>query len=63
LSADPAIRLINFHSADEIYLVADASLIGTGAWIGQGPTLQTIIPTDFHSRKLNPAQENYATFD
>jgi len=63
LSADPAIRRMNYHSADQIYLVADASLIGTGAWIGQGPTLQTIIPADFHSRKFNPAQESYSTFD
>jgi len=44
-------------------LVADTSLIGTGASIGQGPTLQTIKPADFHSRKFNPAQENYSTFD
>jgi len=63
LSADPTVRPINYHSADQTYLVADASLIGTGAWIGQGPTLQTIIPADFHSRKFNPAQENYSTFD
>jgi len=63
LSADPAVRPINYHSADQIYLVADASLIGTGAWIAQGPTLQTITPADSHSRKFNPAQENYSTFD
>jgi len=63
LSADPAVRPINYHSADQIHLVADSSLIGTGAWIGQGPTLQTIIPADFHSRKFNPVQENYSTFD
>jgi len=63
LSADPAVRPINYHSTDPIYLVADVSLIGTVAWIGQGPTLQTIIPADFHSRKFNPAQENFSTFD
>jgi len=63
LSADPAVRPINYHSVDQIYLVADASLIGTGAWIGQEPTLKTIIPADFYSRKFNPAQENYPTFD
>jgi len=63
LSADPPVRPINYHFADQIYLVADLSLIGTGAWIGQGPTLQTIIPADFHSRKFNPAEENYSTFD
>jgi len=63
MSGDPAVRPINYHSADQIYLVADPSLIGTSAWIGQGPTLQTIIPADFHSRKFNLAQENYSTFD
>jgi len=39
LSADPAVRPINYHFADQIYLVVDVSLIGTGTWIGQGPTL------------------------
>jgi len=63
LSADPAVRPINYHSADQIYLVTDTSLIGTGAWIGQGPSLPTIIPADFHSGTFNLAQENYSTFD
>jgi len=44
-------------------LIADASLIGTGAWIGQRPPLRTIIPADFHPRKFKPASENYPTFD
>jgi len=56
LSADPTVRPINYHSADQNYLGADASLISPGAWIRQGPTLQPIIPEDFHSRKFNPAQ-------
>jgi len=34
-SADPVVKSINYHSADPIHLVADASLIGTGVWIGQ----------------------------
>jgi len=34
LSADPTVRPINYHSADQIYLVVDVCLIGTGAWIG-----------------------------
>jgi len=63
LTADPTIRPINYHSTNQIYLLADASLIGTSTWIGQEPTLQTIIPADFHSRKFNPGQENYSTFD
>jgi len=63
LSADPVVSPINYHSVDQIYLVADASLIRTGACIGQGPTLQTIIRADFRSRKFNLAQENYSTSD
>jgi len=39
LCADPAVRPINCHFADQIYLVADGSLIGTGTWIDQEPTL------------------------
>jgi len=31
LSADPTVRPINYHSVDQIYLVADVSLIGTSA--------------------------------
>jgi hypothetical protein len=63
LSAEPAIKPINYNSTEPIYLVTDASLIGTGAWIGQGTSPSTIIPAGFHSRKFNPAQENYSTFD
>jgi len=29
LSVDPTVRPINYHSADQIYLVANTSLIGT----------------------------------
>ena len=36
-----------------IYLITDASLIGTGAWIGQGPTLDKLRPAGFHSRRFN----------
>jgi len=43
--------------------VTDASLIGTGAWVGQGPNVSEIRPAAFHSRKFNSAQLNYSTFD
>jgi len=39
LSADPAARPIKYYSADQIYLVADVSLISTATWIGHVPTL------------------------
>jgi len=63
LSADPAVRPLDYESMDPIFLVTDASLIGTGAWIGQGPSVSEIRPAAFHSRKFNSAQENYLTFD
>jgi len=63
LSADPVVRLLDYKSTEPIFLVTDASLIGTGAWVGQGPSVSEIRPAVFHSRKFNSAQLNYATFD
>jgi len=63
LSADPAVRPLDYESTEPIFLVTDASLIGTGAWVGQGPSVSEIRPAAFHSRKFNSAQSNYATFD
>jgi len=63
LSAEPAIKPIDYNKLEPIYLVTDASLIGRGAWIGQGTSPSTIISAGFHVRKFNPAQENYSTFD
>jgi len=63
LSADPAVRPLDYESADPIFLVTDASLIGTGAWVGQGPSVSEIQPAAFHSRKFNSAELNYLTFD
>ena len=42
-------------------MIYDASDVGLGSWIGQG-TLDAIRPSCFHSRKFNPAQLRYATF-
>jgi len=63
LSADPAVRPLDYESAEPIFLVTDASLIGTGAWVGQGPSVSEIRPAAFHSSKFNSAQSNYSTFD
>ena len=63
LSADPAVRPLDYESADPIFLVTDASLIGTGAWVGQGPSVSENPLAAFHARKFNSAQLNYATFD
>jgi len=54
---------LDYESAEPIFLVTDASLIGTGAWVGQGPSVSEIRPAAFHLRKFNSAQSNYLTFD
>jgi hypothetical protein len=42
-----------------IFVVTNTSLVGTGGWISQGPTLEQSKPAVFHSRVLNSAQSNY----
>jgi len=63
LSADLAVRLLASERTEPIFLVTDTSLIGTGAWVGQGPSVSKIRPAAFHSRKFNSAKSNYSTFD
>ena len=63
LSAHPVVRPLDYKSADPIFLVTDASLIGTGAWVGQGPSVSAIRPAAFYLRKFNSAHLNYSTFD
>jgi len=63
LSADLAVRPLDYESTEPIFLVTDASLISTGTWVGQGASVSEIRPAAFHSRKFNSAQSNYSTFD
>ncbi|HLP34462.1 MAG TPA: reverse transcriptase domain-containing protein [Amoebophilaceae bacterium] len=63
VSAGGIIKPLSYTSDEPIYLITDASTIGTGAWVGQGPTLDKLRPAGFHSRKFNPAQQNYTTFN
>jgi len=53
LSTNPAVRPLNYESSDPIFLVTDASLIGTGAWVGQVPSIWELQSAAFHSRKFN----------
>jgi len=55
------LRPIDYNKPDMIWLFADASLTGTGAWIGQGPTRDAARPAAVHIRKLTPSQSNYLT--
>src|SRR5437762_5187538 len=54
---------IDINHPDPIFLFADASLVGTGSWIGQGPTIYTARPAAFHSRKFTSQQTSYPTHD
>ena len=51
---------IDHQSPHRIYLFTDASKVGTGAWMGQGPSLtQKAHPAAFHSRKFTTSQLHY----
>src|SRR5947207_1975462 len=57
------LKPIDINHPDPIFLFADASLVGTGSWIGQGPTIYTAQPATFHSRKFTSQQTSYPTHD
>ena len=63
LAADAAVRPRNYNSTEAIYLVIDASSIGTGVWVGQDANRNEIRPVLFHSVKFKPVHENYTTFN
>ena len=45
----PTIRPIDYQSRHPIYLFTDASIVGAGAWIGQGPSPEKAHPAAFYS--------------
>src|SRR2546429_1670428 len=57
------LKPIDINHSDPIFLFADVSLVGTGSWIGQGPTIYTARPAAFHSRKFTSQQTSYPTHD
>ncbi|GAA5992931.1 hypothetical protein JCM11641_002021 [Rhodosporidiobolus odoratus] len=48
---------------DRLFLFTDASMVGSGGWLGQGVSRETALPFRFHSAEFNPAQLNYTTTD
>ena len=54
-----ALRPIDYQSPHPIYLFTDASKVGAGAWIGQGPSPEKAHPAAFHSRKFATSQLHY----
>jgi hypothetical protein len=66
IRAGAIIQPLDYEASEKdkpIYLITDASLVGTGAWVAQGPSLAELRPARFHSRKFNSAQEQYTVFD
>src|SRR5947199_435913 len=57
------LKPIDINHSDPIFLFADASLVGTGSWIGQGPIIYTARPAAFYSRKFTSQQTSYPTHD
>src|SRR5947199_5412321 len=57
------LKPIDINHPDPIFLFSDASLVSTGSWIGQGPTIYTARPAAFHSRKFTSQQTSYPTHD
>src|SRR5438046_669938 len=57
------LKPIFIDHSEPIFLFADASLVGTDSWIGQGPTIYTARPAAFHSRKFTSQQTSYPTHD
>src|SRR5947208_15269398 len=57
------LTLIDINHPDPIFLYADALLVGTSSWIGQGPTIYIARPTSFYSRKFTSQQTSYPTHD
>jgi len=53
------LRPIDYQSRHPIYLITDASRVGAGAWIGQGPSPEKAHPAAFHSRKFATSQLHY----
>ncbi|GAA6001864.1 hypothetical protein JCM5350_008266, partial [Sporobolomyces pararoseus] len=49
--------------SERLYIFSDASMLGCGSWIGQGPSRETARPHRYHSAKFNSAQRNYTTTD
>src|SRR5947207_9737358 len=57
------LKPIDINHSDPIFLFANTLLVGTGSWIGQGPTIYTARPATFHSHKFISQQTSYPTHD
>jgi len=53
------LRPIDYQSRHPIYLFTNASKVGAGAWIGQGPSPEKAHPVAFPSRKFATSRLHY----
>ena len=63
IGGEAILKPLDYQSQDTIYLWTDALLMGIGALIGQGLSMDDIHPAAFYSRKFKPAEFNYSTTD
>ena len=61
VNSSQILRPWNNESQESKYLICDASDVELGSFIGQG-NLDAIRPSCFYSRKFNPPQLRYSTF-
>ncbi len=59
----PILKPVDFSQPEPVWIVADASVAGCGAYYGQGNEWHTIRPAGFMSRKWTNAQRNYYPFE
>jgi hypothetical protein len=53
------LRPIGYTSGEPIFFFTDASKVGAGAWVGQGPPPETTILVSFHSKRFATTQLHY----
>jgi hypothetical protein len=59
----PILRPLDPKNGDPIWIIADASTSGIGAYLGQGPNWETCRPAGFMSKKFTDAQRSYFTYE
>jgi hypothetical protein len=59
----PILHPIDPKSGEPIWVIADASTSGIGAYLGQGPNWETCRPAGFMSKKFTTAQRSYFTYE
>ena len=63
IGGEAILKPLDYQLQDTIYPMTDTSLMGIGAWIGQGPSIDDINPAAFYFRKFKPAEFNYFVTD